>query len=539
MESVRRGGEQIGYGYDGSLVTSETLTGILSQTLSYAYDNDFAVQAFTYADGICAYGYDNDGLLTAAGDFTVARDAGNGLPKSVSDTALNLSRSFNGYGEADSEIFSVNGTGLFSWSVLRDKNGRITQKTESCAGGTAAVYEYDYDAAGRLLSVTEEGEGAVESYRYDTAPYGTRTYEKRYGTGRILRYDEEDRLYEAGGTAYRHDEDGFLVSKTQGTQVTTYDYSLRGELLSVTLPDGRVIAYVHDPLGRRLAKKVNGSVVEKYLWEGLTRLLAVYDGSDNLLMRFEYADVRMPVAMTAGGVKYYLAYDQVGTLKAVADASGNVVKKIEYDTFGNILGDSNPAFEVPFGFAGGLYDRDTKLVRFGYRDYDPETGRWTAKDPIGFAGGDTDLYGYCVNDPVNLNDPDGLMVPAIAVPAIAVPAIAVPAIAALLKAAEAAFGVSATVIIAEWLSDILFNETEDDPCEDDEDEVKEPTPDTHPEDFENVKGSSAKRNKKTGELWEKDHLHKDHYEVYKNKKQWEKGKRDRDIWSDGRFKRKF
>jgi len=29
----------------------------------------------------------------------------------------------------------------------------------------------------------------------------------------------------------------------------------------------------------------------------------------------------------------------------------------------------------PFGFAGGLYDRDTNLVRFGARDYDPETGR--------------------------------------------------------------------------------------------------------------------------------------------------------------------
>jgi len=47
-------------------------------------------------------------------------------------------------------------------------------------------------------------------------------------------------------------------------------------------------------------------------------------------------------------------------------------------------------------------------VRFGYRDYDPETGRWTAKDPIGFAGGDTDLYGYCLNDPVNAVDPSGL-----------------------------------------------------------------------------------------------------------------------------------
>jgi RHS repeat-associated protein len=186
-------------------------------------------------------------------------------------------------------------------------------------------------------------------------------------------------------------------------------FFLRGELLSVTLPGGTLIEYVHDPLGRRIAKKINGTVVEKYLWQGLTRLLAVYNADNTLKMRFEYADARMPVSMTKGGATYYFAYDQVGTLKAVADASGNVIKKIEYDTFGNIISDSNPAFAVPFGFAGGLYDRDTGLVRFGYRDYDPETGRWTAKDPILFAGGDTDLYGYCVNDPVNFIDPNGLI----------------------------------------------------------------------------------------------------------------------------------
>ena len=63
---------------------------------------------------------------------------------------------------------------------------------------------------------------------------------------------------------------------------------------------------------------------------------------------------------------------------------------------------------MPFGFAGGLYDEDTKLIRFGYRDYDPYTGKWTAKDPILFAGGDSNLYGYVLNDPVNLVDPEGL-----------------------------------------------------------------------------------------------------------------------------------
>jgi len=79
------------------------------------------------------------------------------------------------------------------------------------------------------------------------------------------------------------------------------------------------------------------------------------------------------------------------------------------DSFGNIITDTDPSFEIPFGFAGGLHDQDTGLVRFGHRDYDPDTGRWTAKDPILFAGGDTDLYGYVLSDPVSLVDPTGLI----------------------------------------------------------------------------------------------------------------------------------
>ena len=47
-------------------------------------------------------------------------------------------------------------------------------------------------------------------------------------------------------------------------------------------------------------------------------------------------------------------------------------------------------------------------MRFGYQGYTPDIGRWTAKDPILFAGGDTDLYGYCLGNPVNWVDPKGL-----------------------------------------------------------------------------------------------------------------------------------
>jgi RHS repeat-associated protein len=142
----------------------------------------------------------------------------------------------------------------------------------------------------------------------------------------------------------------------------------------------------------------------------------VYDANDNLKQRFEYTDSRMPVAMTDNnGTKYYLHYDQVGSLRAISrvlspDNTFEVVKEITYDTFGNIVSDTNPSFKVPFGFAGGLYDQDTKLTRFGYRDYDAYTGKWTAKDPIGFGGGDSNLYGYVLGDPVGGFDASGLEV---------------------------------------------------------------------------------------------------------------------------------
>ena len=118
-------------------------------------------------------------------------------------------------------------------------------------------------------------------------------------SGRYFTYSDEDHLLSAGPVTYAYDSDGFLTTKTHGSEITNYSYSARGELLGVTQPDGRVVEYIHDPLGRRIAKKINGNIVEKYLWQGMTRLLAVYDASSTLLTRFEYADGRMPMAMTS------------------------------------------------------------------------------------------------------------------------------------------------------------------------------------------------------------------------------------------------
>jgi uncharacterized protein RhaS with RHS repeats len=74
------------------------------------------------------------------------------------------------------------------------------------------------------------------------------------------------------------------------------------------------------------------------------------------------------------------ASDQLGSPRLVINAStGVIMQRMDYDEFGVVLMDTNPGFQ-PFGFAGGLYDPQTGLVRFGERDYGAPTGRWTVKD---------------------------------------------------------------------------------------------------------------------------------------------------------------
>jgi RHS repeat-associated protein len=97
-----------------------------------------------------------------------------------------------------------------------------------------------------------------------------------------------------------------------------------------------------------------------------------------------------------------------GSVRKIIDVlDGTTAQSITYDEFGNQLSNTNPDFQ-PFGYAGGLTDYHTDLIRFGARDYDPSVGRWTSKEPLGF-GGALNWYVYVSNDPVNWVDPSGLV----------------------------------------------------------------------------------------------------------------------------------
>ncbi|MEG4423746.1 MULTISPECIES: RHS repeat-associated core domain-containing protein [unclassified Microcoleus] len=186
------------------------------------------------------------------------------------------------------------------------------------------------------------------------------------------------------------------------------------------LQDIKKITYTYDSMNRRVARTDENGTTQ-YLYGNPNhpfQLTAVRSPSGSL-SRYHYDDFGLLFALERDNNWYCITTDQLGTPRVVCDANGTLVKVLEYDSFGQIMADSNSEFELHISFAGGLIDVDTELVRFGFRDYDAVAGKWTAKDPISFAGGDNNLYGYVNNSPVNFKDPTGQIVPFIVIGGIA------------------------------------------------------------------------------------------------------------------------
>ncbi|HJX51200.1 MAG TPA: RHS repeat-associated core domain-containing protein [Polyangia bacterium] len=394
-------GQTVTYGYDGSLLLSTTWSGTVAGSVSRTFNNDFrmASQSVNGANSV-AFGYDNDGLLTSADGLTITRDAANGL---ISDTTLGQvtdHRTYDSDGLLATYEAKFGTTSLYSVAYVRDSLGRIEQKTETIQGATT-VWVYSYDSAGRLWQVMQNGV-LTATYLYDangnrlsrTTPDGTDS----------ATYDDQDRLLTYGKWSYTYTANGELRSKTDTStgQVTIYGYDAQGNLRHVGLPDGRSIDYVIDAEDRRVAKKINGAVVKMWIYKNQLKPVAELDGTGNLLARYiDWVTVK-------GSTSYRVIKDSLGTPRLVVNGTtGTVAQRLDLDQWGQVVADSSAGFQV-FGFAGGIYDPDTGLVRFGARDYDPVVGRWTAKDPIRFAGGQGGLYVYVMNDPINNRDPSGL-----------------------------------------------------------------------------------------------------------------------------------
>jgi RHS repeat-associated protein len=293
------------------------------------------------------------------------------------------------------------------------------------------VLDFAYDELSQLQSVDENG-ATAESYDYDES--GNRT-------GRT--YDPHNRLTNDGVFNYTYDDEGNLTSKTRlsDSQVTKFEWDFRNRLTSVTLLEAdltaKQIQYAYDMFDRRISENILLGT-----WDGISQVFVPAGPADGGFTGFVYSGDQLLFTRTADdGVGYisdvflpgplgdtltqdhgaswatnddagnlsWLLTDRLGSVRYVlnsTDDSGG----IDYDAFGNIeSGSASPAeLRSLFGFTGQVHDAATGLGFFHARYYDPFTGRFLSEDPIGFAGGDTNLYRYTGNNPVNRTDPMGL-----------------------------------------------------------------------------------------------------------------------------------
>jgi RHS repeat-associated protein len=413
--------------YDGSLLLQESwdwndLTS--NSSVVRTYDDDLRITSLQVdSETPIAFGYDTDGMLTQAGSLTLTRDPDNGLLIATSlssgGNAIDDSLGYSPFGEIATYAAEHDSSEVYSFAIDgRDKLGRITDRTETVtivpAAPVSTTRHFEYDPAGRLWRVCEDETCAsvLSEYLYDQN--GNRTGGMIGGEAISATYDDQDRLlsYTRGSVnhTYTYSENGELESKTNtGTgAVTTYFYDAFGNLRSVTLPDETEIEYLIDGRNRRVGKKVNGSVEQRFAYKDQLNPAAELDADGEVVAQFVYGTkTNVPDYVIKGGSTYRIISDHLGSPLLVVNVSdGTIAQQIKYDEFGVVVSDTNSGFQ-PFGFAGGIYDPDTAFIRFGVRDYDSASGRWTTKDPVRFLGRNSNLYGYVVNNPINLTDRSG------------------------------------------------------------------------------------------------------------------------------------
>ena len=385
--------------FDGTSLTTLTAAGLAPAQTTFAYSATTLQRTSSRLvsgtdDVTLNYARDLDGVLTGSGPFTYERNGPDHAVSAITDATGRTEETVDRVAGLATRVLKVGGVEKYRLELTADTTGRIVSRHEVAAGGDH-TYAYAHDAIGELSEVRRDG-AVVETYGYNVD--GDRT---AHG-GETATYDAGGRLAARGATTYSFDADGLMAAR--GADTFAYDRS--GDLRSATV--GAVtVAYAYDGLGRRVAR-VEGGQTTRYVYgdpDDPYRISAAR-APDGTLDRYLYGPRGNLFAILRGTARFYVATDQVGSPRVVVDSSGIVVKRLEYDAYG-VETDLDPGFFEPIGFAGGLRDPITRLVRFGLRDYEPASGRFTARDPAGFAGSPRALYGYASNSPVSFRDPTG------------------------------------------------------------------------------------------------------------------------------------
>lgn len=239
----------------------------------------------------------------------------------------------------------------------------------------------EYDANGRVINAVKTKTSTLNGAEVESSTVNSSYSLPRFSNNNVKEYthnqkrtiashNNDDQLTTLAGSInrnYEYNEDGDLQSVTNCYGKTEYDYDVFGNLKKVTFPGNKVVEYKVDGFNRRVKKLVNGEVSEYYIWFDDIRLAAVLDANKQAKLKYIYApDSRVASFVIKDGIMYKIVHDPgLDSVRYVFNMqTKEVVQEIEYDEHGNIMKNTSPNFQ-PLGYAGGLYDRDTKLLRFG------------------------------------------------------------------------------------------------------------------------------------------------------------------------------
>jgi RHS repeat-associated protein len=264
---------------------------------------------------------------------------------------------------------------------------------------------FPYDAAGRLISVTTDGDTAQasldERYVYDKS--GNITEKVVNGQTVRMTYDAANQLMsrtDADRTVnFVYDSAGRLVSEHTGGQVIAqYEYGYLDKVIQVTRGD-QVTQFHYNARGMLVAKERDGQIIETFGWDGIGLLAK----NETVYASEAHISGGVPLAAIDAGsesaVMQYFDSDYLGTTTAVYSASGEV-----YTHLASSFGAGTESGELRF--TGKPYDADLDAHVFPFRNYKAEAGNWASADPAGFPDGSNQHYYAAV--PTMRLDPLGL-----------------------------------------------------------------------------------------------------------------------------------
>lgn len=361
------------------------------------------------------YLFDVYGRVISAGDLNIVRKPYSGEITTITNGNIQETRTYDDWNLLTQQIVKYNGNIVYQADYQYDGMQRIKQLDEIVSGITIQ-FIYQYNARGQLEKVFKNGI-LSEHYTYDD--FGNRTTININGTPYSYQNNNINQTQKYSwntSTSTKHREFNYnnagqltsTVNKTGSTTTSSknFNYDVFGNLNSVTWASQN-LEFKYDAFDRQIATYLNGNVKRKLVY-GIDNLpIAELNENDRIINTFVYADQNTPILMRKGSRDYYIVSDIRGSVRLVIkESNGAIMQQLDYDSFGTVLNDNRPGY-TPFGFAGGLYEFRTDLVRFGARDYLAEIGKWTAEDPIGFLSGDVNFYSYVSNDPINYIDPSG------------------------------------------------------------------------------------------------------------------------------------